>query len=101
MLTSSDHDGLVTLVGDAAHPMTYQRGQGLNHSLTDAGQVRDALVKIRDGADRKQTITEYENTMIERGGDEVRECTKNTALLHDWEKVKHSPFYTKGLTKNH
>ena len=39
--------------------------------------------------------------MIERGGDEVRECTRNTALLHDWEKVKHSPFYTKGMAKNH
>lgn len=81
--------------------MTYQRGQGLNHSITDAGQIRDALVKIREGADRKQTITDFETAMIERAGDEVRQCTRNTSLLHDWEKVKHSPFYTQGMTKNH
>lgn len=81
--------------------MTYQRGQGLNHSLTDASQVRDALVNINKGADRKQAITEYEDKMIERAGGEVRDCTNNTSLLHDWEKVKHSPFYTKGITKNH
>ncbi|KAF1975131.1 FAD/NAD(P)-binding domain-containing protein [Bimuria novae-zelandiae CBS 107.79] len=97
----NNHNGLITLVGDAAHPMTCQRGQGLNHSLTDAGQVRDALVKIRDGADRKQVITEYEDGMIERTGGEVRDCTKNTSLLHDWEKVKQSLFYAKGMTKNH
>lgn len=89
------------MVGDAAHPMTYQRGQGLNHSLTDAGKLRDTLVKIRDGADRSQAIASFEEEMIQRAGDEVRSCTMNTALLHDWEKVKHSPFYSKGMAKNH
>ncbi|KAJ4345421.1 uncharacterized protein N0V89_011551 [Didymosphaeria variabile] len=96
-----NHDGLITIVGDAAHPMTYQRGQGLNHSLTDAGNLRDTLVKIRNGADRKQEITDFEEEMITRAGDEVRSCTLNTALLHDWEKVKNSPFYNKGMAKNH
>ncbi|KAK5047620.1 hypothetical protein LTR16_011103, partial [Cryomyces antarcticus] len=32
-----------TLAGDAAHAMTYQRGQGLNHSLTDAGELCKAI----------------------------------------------------------
>ncbi|KAG8858273.1 hypothetical protein FRB96_005404 [Tulasnella sp. 330] len=31
-----NHNGRVTLVGDAAHPMTFQRGQGLNSSFQDA-----------------------------------------------------------------
>ncbi|KAL5380077.1 hypothetical protein DPSP01_008113 [Paraphaeosphaeria sporulosa] len=96
-----NHNGLITMVGDAAHPMTYQRGQGLNHSLTDAGKLRDTLVKIREGADRSQAITSFEEEMIQRAGDEVRSCTVNTALLHDWEKVKTSPFYSKGMAKNH
>ncbi|KAJ4287187.1 hypothetical protein N0V90_012585 [Kalmusia sp. IMI 367209] len=96
-----NHGGLITMVGDAVHPMTYQRGQGLNHSITDAGQLRDALIKIREGADRTQTITEFEDGMIKRGGGEVRDGTANTKLLHDWEKVKQSPFYTRGMTKNH
>ncbi|KAH7068567.1 hypothetical protein FB567DRAFT_541303 [Paraphoma chrysanthemicola] len=95
-----NHGGLVTLVGDACHPMTYQRGQGLNHSVTDAGRLRDALVEIAGGADRGAAITAFEGEMIKRGGTEVRDGNANTTLLHDWEKVKQSPLFTKGLNKN-
>lgn len=95
-----NHDGLVTMVGDAVHPMTYQRGQGLNHSLTDAGQLRDALVEIQTGGDRKGMITKYEDEMIKRAGKEVREGTANTTMLHDWSQVMKSPVFTKGLTKD-
>lgn len=94
-----NHSGLVTMVGDAVHPMTYQRGQGLNHSVTDAGNLREALIKIGEGADRKDTITAFEKEMIVRGGGEVRDGTANTTLLHDWAKVKYSPFFTKGVDK--
>jgi 2-polyprenyl-6-methoxyphenol hydroxylase-like FAD-dependent oxidoreductase len=96
----SNHGGLVTLVGDACHPMTYQRGQGLNHSVTDAGKLRDALVGIVHGADRGSTITAFEDEMVKRGGTEVRDGMANTAMLHDWEKVKLSPLFTKGMTKS-
>jgi 2-polyprenyl-6-methoxyphenol hydroxylase-like FAD-dependent oxidoreductase len=95
-----NHDGLITLVGDACHPMTYQRGQGFNHSATDAAKLRDALVKIREGGDRKVTVTAFEDEMIKRGGTEVRDGTANTMMLHDWEKVKQSPLFTKGMTKS-
>ncbi|KAH9878828.1 hypothetical protein J1614_002262 [Plenodomus biglobosus] len=96
-----NHDGLVTLVGDAVHPMTYQRGQGLNHSLIDAGKLRDALVMLQSGADdRRNVITAFEAEMIKRGGAEVRDSTANTKLLHDWENVKLSPLFTRGMSKN-
>jgi 2-polyprenyl-6-methoxyphenol hydroxylase-like FAD-dependent oxidoreductase len=94
-----NHGGLVTMVGDAVHPMTYQRGQGLNHSVTDAGKLREAVVKIREGADRKETIAAFEEEVIARGGGEVRDGTANTKLLHDWEKVQQSPFFTKGMNR--
>lgn len=94
-----NHGGLITMVGDAVHPMTYQRGQGLNHSITDAGQLRDVLVKVQEGGDRKELISAFEEEMIKRGGGEVRDSTTNTILLHDWEKVKQSPFFTKGMKK--
>lgn len=94
-----NRQGRVTLVGDACHPMTYQRGQGLNHSLTDAGRLRDALVKFKDGEDKETLITGFEDEMIKRGGAEVRDGTANTRLLHDWEKVKQSPLFTKGMKK--
>lgn len=95
-----NHNGLVTMVGDAVHPMTYQRGQGLNHSITDAGKLREAIIKIQEGGNRKEVIDTFEKEMIERGGKEVRDGTANTTLLHDWEQVKQSPFFTKGMTKN-
>ena len=94
-----NHGGLITMVGDAAHPMTYQRGQGLNHSITDAGKLRDALVKIEKGADQRDSITAFEDEMIIRGGGEVRDGTANTMLLHDWGKVQQSPLFTKGMDK--
>lgn len=71
------------MVGDAVHPMTYQRGQGLNHSITDAGKLRDAPVKIQDGANQMETITAFEDEMITRSRAEVRDSTANTTLLHD------------------
>ncbi|OAT06226.1 hypothetical protein BDBG_16580 [Blastomyces gilchristii SLH14081] len=37
--------GRVTLAGDSAHTMTYQRGQGLNHSVTDAAKLCEAILK--------------------------------------------------------
>lgn len=36
--------GRVTLVGDAAHSMTFQRGQDLNHAITGAVALRDRNV---------------------------------------------------------
>lgn len=95
-----NHGGRVTLVGDACHPMTYQRGQGLNHSVTDAGKLRDALVRISQGEDQEKVVTEFEEEMIRRGGTEVRDGTVNTELLHDWERIKESPLFKKGMKKS-
>ncbi|KAF1830657.1 hypothetical protein BDW02DRAFT_572827 [Decorospora gaudefroyi] len=94
-----NHQGLVTMVGDAVHPMTYQRGQGLNHSVTDAGKLRDAIVRIRDGEARKSEIDAFEDEMVRRGSTEVRDGTANTVMLHDWQRVKSSPLFTKGMRK--
>ncbi|KZM27237.1 uncharacterized protein EKO05_0002290 [Ascochyta rabiei] len=94
-----NHNGLVTLLGDACHPMTYQRAQGLNHSVTDAGKLRDALVKIQEGAAQKDVIDAFEEEMLTRGGTEVREGTANTVMLHDWERIKESPLFKKGMRK--
>jgi 2-polyprenyl-6-methoxyphenol hydroxylase-like FAD-dependent oxidoreductase len=95
----NNRGGLITLLGDACHPMTYQRGQGLNHSITDAGKLRDALVEIDRGVDQKEAIDAFEDEMIKRGGTEVMDGIANTMLLHDWEKVKLSPLFTKGMGK--
>ncbi|KAE9374268.1 FAD/NAD(P)-binding domain-containing protein [Stipitochalara longipes BDJ] len=89
-------NGRVTLAGDAAHPMTYQRGQGLNHSITDAGKLVGLL---SSEPDQKSAIEKYEDEMKARAGEEVRISVMNTAMLHDWEKVMKSPLMRAGLKK--
>lgn len=95
--------GRVTLAGDAAHPMTFQRGQGLNHAVTDAAKLCKAITEIWSGApgheeeDRRRWIEEYEAEMIKRGSEEVRLGEMNTKMLHDWDKVLQSPVIQRGL----
>ncbi|CEN61138.1 hypothetical protein ASPCAL07802 [Aspergillus calidoustus] len=92
--------GRVTLAGDAAHAMTYQRGQGLNHSVTDARKLATAIGDFYSGRKtRAEAIRLYEEEMIARAGGEVRMSTTNTEMVHDWQKVLKSPIMTKGMTK--
>lgn len=93
-------DGRVTLAGDAAHAMTYQRGQGLNHSLTDARYLVDAIKEVVHGQkSRKEAIRGYEEEMIERAGAEVRMSAMNTEMVHDWDKVLESPVMRSGMNR--
>ncbi|RDW83672.1 FAD-dependent oxidoreductase [Aspergillus mulundensis] len=95
-----NHNGRVTLAGDAAHAMTYQRGQGLNHSVTDAGRLATAIQEFFSGDKaRGEAIAEYEGEMIERAGGEVRMSTTNTEMVHDWKKVQMSPVMRSGMVK--
>jgi 2-polyprenyl-6-methoxyphenol hydroxylase-like FAD-dependent oxidoreductase len=98
-----NHNGRVTLAGDAAHVMTYQRGQGLNHSMQDAAKLCDTIIAMKSKGYGDSTATEhvsaYEDEMIQRTGNEVRQCTVNTMMLHDWEKMLQSPVMQKGMKK--
>jgi 2-polyprenyl-6-methoxyphenol hydroxylase-like FAD-dependent oxidoreductase len=97
----NNHEGRVTLAGDAAHTMTYQRGQGLNHSISDAAKLVQAVKSILNGSkEQKDAIAEYEKEMIERAGTEVRMSTHNTGMLHDWDRALQSPVMRKGLKKD-
>lgn len=89
--------GRVLLAGDAAHPMTFHRGQGLNHGIADARRVvlglKEAVLgKVGLG----EMVEGYQKEMIERAGDEVRLSLMNTEMLHDWERVKESPLMKVG-----
>ncbi|OJD28078.1 hypothetical protein ACJ73_00534 [Blastomyces percursus] len=90
--------GRVTLAGDSAHTMTYQRGQGLNHSVTDAAKLCEAILKFTSKeSTQAAAISSYEDDMIHRAGGEVRLSTTNTEMLHDWQKVLQSPLMKAGL----
>ncbi|KAK6849655.1 FAD/NAD(P)-binding domain-containing protein [Apiospora arundinis] len=90
--------GRITLVGDSAHPMTYHRGQGLNHALDDAGHIVRLLAEQGDRP-LNDVINEYEAEMRPRAGEEVRLSEMNSYMLHDWDKLSQSPFMTASLTK--
>jgi len=91
-----NRNGRVTLAGDAAHAMTYQRGQGLNHSITDA----EKLVELLTTADSQvSAINKYEEEMKARAGEEVHLSVINTAMLHDWDKAIQSPLLKSGIAK--
>ncbi len=95
--------GRVTLAGDAAHPMTFQRGQGLNHALQDAFTLCKAIEKFWNRGEftleeRERAIDAYGEEMIQRTGEEVRLSEENTVAVHDWNKVMQSPSMKKGMT---
>lgn len=95
--------GRVTLAGDAAHPMTFQRGQGLNHAVTDSSKLCKAITNIWNGTEgrntetKKRFIEEYESEMIKRGSEEIRLGEMNSKMLHDWDQVLQSPVMRQGL----
>lgn len=99
-----DHrGGLITLAGDAAHPMTFQRGQGLNHAVTDSAKLCRAIVGAwRHGgeaflAGRAAAIEGYEEEMVARTSEEVRLGEVNSNMLHDWGLIQQSPLFGKGI----
>lgn len=93
-----NHGGRVTVAGDAAHAMTYQRGQGLNHSVTDAAKLAEAAKAFVSGkTSQPAAISSYEEEMITRAGGEVRLSAVNTEMLHNWAKVLQSPVLTSGM----
>ncbi|KAI0378585.1 FAD/NAD(P)-binding domain-containing protein [Hypomontagnella monticulosa] len=90
------HGGRVTLVGDAAHPMTYHRGQGLNHSLMDVYKLFELLINP-EGRSQAELIKVYEDEMRVRGGAEVQLSEKNSLMLHNWEVASKSPLIQRGV----
>jgi 2-polyprenyl-6-methoxyphenol hydroxylase-like FAD-dependent oxidoreductase len=76
------------------------RGQGLNHSITDAINLVEAIQKIQaDRTEMPELIASYNSEMIKRCGDEVKSSVKNAYLVHDWEKLMESPLMKVGIKK--
>ncbi len=83
----------ITLIGDAAHPMSPFKGQGANQALLDAlalarGISRNCrpLSNWRATGIRKNVLTEFEAEMLARSAKKVKDSAEAANLLHS-EKV--------------
>ncbi|OBT63336.1 hypothetical protein VE03_07263 [Pseudogymnoascus sp. 23342-1-I1] len=92
-----DRNARITLAGDAAHPMTFQRGQGMNHGIADAASLVTKLKSaLTDHSNVKDAVRAYNTEMIERAGDEVATSKVNTEMLHDWSRMMDSAIMQRG-----
>ncbi|KAL2060684.1 hypothetical protein VTL71DRAFT_9325 [Oculimacula yallundae] len=84
-----NHEGRITLAGDAAHSMPPFRGQGLGQSVRDAANLV-GLLKAR-GMELIFSINMYEEEMIGRGRQEVEMSLAAMNIGHSWEKLMDHP----------
>ena len=87
--TQFEDAGPVTLLGDAAHPMSPFKGQGANQALLDALSLARTLYKgcrpgtpWREQGLRASVLTEYEHEMLERSTVKVQDSHDAAQFLH-------------------
>lgn len=87
--------GAVTLIGDAAHPMSPFKGQGANQALLDAlALARNisiacaALSKWRETGVREIVLTEFEEEMLARSALKVKDSAEAGKFLHSKDVLR-------------
>ncbi len=84
-----EHVGAVTLLGDAAHPMSPFKGQGANQALLDALLLGRLLykncgphAKWREQGLRTAVLNSFEARMIKRSSPKVTDSAAAASFLH-------------------
>ncbi len=79
----------VTLIGDAAHPMSPFKGQGANQALLDALALARSismacrpLSEWRKSGIRKAALNDFESEMLERSATKVKDSADAAEFLH-------------------
>ncbi|WP_348799341.1 FAD-dependent oxidoreductase [Flavobacterium adhaerens] len=81
--------GSVTLIGDAAHPMSPFKGQGANQALLDALSLAreisrgcKSLSHWKEKGLRESVLSKFEEEMLKRSAIKVKDSAKAAAFLH-------------------
>ena len=81
--------GSITLIGDAAHPMSPFKGQGANQALLDALALARGIAKgclpfsqWQNVGLRQTLLTDFEAEMLARSGIKVKGSAEAAAFLH-------------------
>ncbi|EXJ91877.1 hypothetical protein A1O3_00427 [Capronia epimyces CBS 606.96] len=94
----SNQSGRVTLAGDAAHSMTFHRGQGANNAICDSERFVAAMVKVQSSeATLAEAMAEYDRDVITRGRQEVEVSRTQTEAFHDYANFLNSPVVKYGI----
>ena len=79
----------ITLIGDAAHPMSPFKGQGANQALLDALALARGISKgcgplshWREAGIRERVLTDFELEMLERSASKVKDSAAAAQFLH-------------------
>ena len=94
-----NHSGRITLAGDAAHPMTPFRGQGLNNALQDSASFCEALQSISEDKSLKEAIDVYDKEVYQRGVREIQISLKVGYATHHLDNFLKSTLATSGMKK--
>jgi 2-polyprenyl-6-methoxyphenol hydroxylase-like FAD-dependent oxidoreductase len=87
--------GAITLIGDAAHPMSPFKGQGANQALLDALALArkisiacTAWSKWRETGVRELVLTEFEEEMLARSASKVKDSAEAAEFLHSKDALR-------------
>ncbi|KAL4880574.1 hypothetical protein BJY04DRAFT_219045 [Aspergillus karnatakaensis] len=95
-----DLAGVVTLAGDAAHPIPPYRGQGLNLGLQDAAELAAELVAVGDSREGVlDAVRRYERGMLVRAKEEFEVSSKSAEAAHDFKMMHEHPILKMGLDR--